>query len=220
MIPERFSVDVSMRMLMLLDACEPVARERDLTTSFALMAAMPLLIIPFERTNVDERGRAKSDLNDVVRDTPFFTEFSALLRRPFHSTFVAGPGRPDSWRFLELATTDIDHISAWRDSLGRHPFAPGAINEIKSQPVHVVLATLRHALAHANVVYLSEEGREEPGRRATHLAFVSRARRFSRGGAPTYRVVVVEETAFVDFLRTWAEWLRGVGMSTSLRVAA
>ncbi len=51
MTPERFCTEVPRRMRRLLDAMYPVAQQQDLTTSFTLMVAMPLLMIPLERTD-------------------------------------------------------------------------------------------------------------------------------------------------------------------------
>ena len=93
---------------------------------------------------------------------------------------------------------------------------PGARNNIKEQTVENVLMTVRHALAHGNVVYLNEVGDEAPGRRVTHMAFVASG----RDGSTAYRAVIVEELAFVDFLKMWADWLARYNIDSTLRQAA
>ena len=200
-------------MRRLLDAMYPVAHEQDLTTSFTLMVAMPLLMIPLERT-ATYRGEPTNAISDVDTAQPFVRALRKLKRDLFWEAFLHDPDLLHRWRFTEIVRR-IDHPSQWRDSLDRHPMRPGARNDIKEQTVDNVLMTLRHALAHGNVVYLNEEGDEAPGRRVTHMAFVADGR-----GTDAYRVVIVEEVAFVEFLKAWADWLTGYNIDSTLRRAA
>jgi hypothetical protein len=213
MTPERFCTEVPQRMRRLLDAMYPVAKEQDLTTSFTLMVAMPLLMIPLERT-ATYRGDPTNAISDVDTAQPFVRALRQLKRGPFWEAFLRDPDQLRMWRFTEIGNR-IDHPSQWRDSLDQHPMRPGARNDIKKQTVENVLMTLRHALAHGNVVYLNEEGDEAPGRRVTHMAFVADGR-----GTDAYRVVIVEEVAFVEFLKAWADWLARYNTDSSLRRAA
>lgn len=214
MIPERFCTEIPQRMMRLLDAIQPIAQQQDLTTSMALMVAMPLLMIPLERTTT-RRGEPVNAINDVHDARSFVAALRQLKGQPFHKAFLQRPDQLVQWRYLEVAK-NIDHPSEWRDSLDRHPLRRGAQNDIKEQNVENVLLTLRHALAHGNVVYLNEDGYEAPNRRVTHLAFVSEGR--SRVGA--YRVLIVEENAFVEFLKAWAKWVSRFNMDSTLRRAA
>ena len=214
MTPERFCTEIPQRMMSLLDAMLPIALKHDLTTSMALMVAMPLLMIPLERTNT-KRGEPANVINDVRGSSSFVTALRELKNRPFYEAFLPRPEQLILWRYLEIGN-NIDHPSEWRDALDRHPLRPGAQNEIKEQDAENILLTLRHALAHGNVVYLNEDGYEAPGRRVTHLAFVSEGR--PRTNA--YRVLIVEENAFIEFLRTWAQWVSKFNLGTSLRRAA
>jgi hypothetical protein len=200
-------------MRRLLDAMYPVAHEQDLTTSFTLMVAMPLLMIPLERT-ATYRGEPTNAISDVDTAQPFVRALGKLKRSLFWEAFLHDPELLHRWRFTEIVRR-IDHPSQWRDSLGRHPMRPGARNDIKEQTVENVLMTLRHALAHGNVVYLNEEGDEAPGRRVTHMAFVADGR-----ASDAYRVVIVEEVAFIEFMKTWADWLAGYNIDSSLRRVA
>lgn len=213
MIPQRFSTEVPRRMRQLLDAMYPMAEVHDLTTSFTLMVAMPLLMIPLERTAMRRGG--PNAISDVGTATRFVQAMRQLNRSLFWNEFLRNPDELHRWRFTEIARK-IDRPSQWRDSLARHPMEHGARNDIKEQTVENVLLTLRHALAHGNVVYLDEDGSEEPGRRVTHMAFVSDGIRGSSG----YRVVIVEEKAFVEFLKAWADWLANYNIDSSLRRAA
>jgi len=213
MIPERFCTEVPQRMRRLLDAMYPVAHEEDLTTSFTLMVAMPLLMIPLERT-ATKGGDPANAISDVDTAQPLVRALRQLKRGLFWEAFLRDPNLLHRWRFTEIARR-IDHPSQWRDSLDRHPMRPGARNDIKEQTVDNVLMTLRHALAHGNVVYLNEEGDETPGRRVTHMAFVADGR-----GTDAYRVVIVEELAFVEFLKAWVDWLSRYNIDSSMRRAA
>ena len=214
MIPERFCTEIPQRMMRLLDAIQPIAREQDLTTSMALMVAMPLLMIPLERTNT-KHGAPVNAINEVRDAASFVSALRRLKKQPFCAAFLRRPEQQSQWRYLEIEE-NIDHPSEWRDSLNRHPLAPGAQNDINQQDVENILLTLRHALAHGNVVYLNEQGYEVPGRRVTHLAFVSEG----RARADAYRVLIVEENAFIEFLKSWAHWVEGFNMDSSLRRAA
>ena len=211
MIPERFCTEIPRRMMSLLDAMQPIAEQQDLTTSMALMVAMPLLMIPLERTNT-RRGEPVNAINEVRDAASFVSALRRLKRQSFCAAFLKRPEQMSQWRYLEI-DDDIDHPSEWRDSLDRHPLSPGAQNDIREQDVENILLTLRHALAHGNVVYLNEQGCETPGRRVTHLAFVSEG----RSSADAYGVLIVEENAFIDFLRRWAHWVSGFNMDTAIR---
>ena len=210
MTPERFCTEVPQRMRRLLDTMYPIAQEQDLTTSFTLMVAMPLLMIPLERTATRGRDPANA-ISDVETAQPFVRALRQLKSGLFWQAFLRDPDLLHRWRFTEI-TRRIDHPSQWRDSFDRHPMRPGARNDIKEQTVENILMTLRHALAHGNVVYLNEGGEEAPGRRVTHMAFVANGRRPN-----AYRVVIVEEAAFVEFLKAWADWVARFNMDSSLQ---
>ncbi|PIT80537.1 hypothetical protein B9Z41_01005 [Limnohabitans sp. JirII-31] len=200
-------------MLRLLDVMYPIAQEQDLTTSFTLMMAMPLLMIPLERT-ATKGGKPANAISDVDTAQPFVQALHKLKCDLFWEVFLGNPELLHRWRFTEIARR-IDHPSQWRDSLDQHPMRSGARNDIKKQTVENVLLTLRHALAHGNVVYLNDEGEEAPGRRVTHMAFVADGR-----GTDAYRVVIAEEVAFVEFLKAWADWLARYNIDSSLRRVA
>ena len=214
MTPERFCTEVPLRMRRLLDVMYPMAEQHELTTSFTLMIAMPLLMIPLERT-ATRGGDPANAINDVQISQSFVQALLLLKRSLFWVEFLQDPQLLRRWRFTDIRRR-IDQPSQWRDSLDRHPMRPGARNDIKEQTVENVLMTVRHALAHGNVVYLNEDGNEAPGRPVTHMAFVAKGRNAS---AP-YRVVIVEELAFVDFLKAWADWLARQNIDSTLRQAA
>ena len=214
MIPERFCTEVPQRMRRLLDVMHPTAKKEDLTASFTLMVAMPLLMIPLERT-MARRGEPVNVINDVDEARSFVAALNSRKRELFCEAFLKNPDQLHDWRYVEIVRK-IDRPSEWRDTLDRHPMQAGAHNDIKEQDVENVLLTLRHALAHGNVVYLNEDGDEAPGRRVTHLAFVSEP----RSGSDGYRVLIVEENAFVEFLKAWADWVAGFNVDSSLRSAA
>ncbi len=219
MTPERFCTQIPLRMRSLIDAMEPIAREKDLLTSFALMAAMPVLVIPLER--VARKGaKGRNEINDLRVVPGFAREWEQKRQEKFVDAFV--PNREDrsNWRYLVLPRDQIERPSNWRDSLGRHPMQPGAINEIVDQDVENVLMVMRHGLAHGSIVYLDQEGNESPSRRVTHLGFVARAQGEDRGRATSFRVLIVEEEAFLSFLKGWTDWIGGYEVASSLATSA
>lgn len=213
MTPERFCTEVPQRVSKLLDAMYPMAQQQGLTTSFILMVAMPLLMIPLERAKTHD-GQPANAISDANTAQPFVRELRNLKRSLFFESFLKNPELLNHWKYTEIFKR-IDKPSQWRDSLGRHPMWPGARNDIKEQTVDNVLLTMRHALAHGNVIYLNEEGNEAPGRRVTHMAFVADGRY-----TDAYRVIIVEEMTFVKFLRGWASWLSQYNINSSMLRAA
>lgn len=213
MVPERFCTQIPLRMRSLLDAMEPLAREKDLLTSFALMAAMPVLIIPLERVAIKKEGGAANEINDVGAAPRFAADWQLKKREKFVSAFLPRREEWSKWRYLELPKKDIEHPREWKDRLGRHPMQAGAINELKSQSVENVLLVMRHGLAHGSVVYLDENGYESPFRKVTHLGFVTRSR---SNLTENYRVLIVEEEAFLSFLKSWTDWISGYEIATTL----
>jgi hypothetical protein len=213
LIPERFSVDVCDRLLQLLDLLEPIAEHEDIRTTFLLMAAMPLLVIPLERTGTTPKGAAKTDVSDADRDPYFSTALGKELAQPFAQLMLGEAKDLQRWRSSVLDKPErLDNPASWTDVLGRHPLSDGAVNDILDLTAREVWQVLRNALAHANVVYLDERGYEDPSRRVTHLGFVSRLDR----KAPSYRVIIVEENAFSSFLRAVAALIRDTGLGTTL----
>jgi hypothetical protein len=91
LIPERFSVDVCDRLLQLVNLLEPVAEHEDVRTTFLLMAAMPLLVIPLERTGTTPKGAAKTDVSDVDRDPYFSAALGKELAKPFAQLMLSEP---------------------------------------------------------------------------------------------------------------------------------
>ena len=219
MIPERFCTQIPQRMRSLIDAMEPIARDKDLLTSFALMAAMPVLIIPLERV-AKRGGNGRNEINDLDVAPQFARAWGRKCREKFVDAFV--PDREDrsKWRYLELPRDQIEQPSSWRDPLDRHPMHAGALNRIIDQDVMNVLMVLRHGLAHGSVVYLDEDGNESPFRRVTHLAFVAREKDEDRGRATSFRVLIVEQEAFLSFLKRWTDWIGGYEVASTLRTRA
>ena len=114
MIPERFCTQIPQRMRSLIDAMKPVARERDLLTSFALMAAMPILIIPLER--VAKKGATGSnEINDLDVAPRFARDWQQKRRGKFIDAFVADREERFKWRYLELPRDQIEQPGNWRD---------------------------------------------------------------------------------------------------------
>lgn len=200
MIPHRFATEYPERCLHLLDAFESIAQERDLYGTFSVMLAASILIIPWERAN----GRhpltqeQEGDLNAGLRRL----ERRRWLAAEFWQDTPAG-----DWRFSRIMG-DPNDVRAWKDEEGRPSFSPEA-NTVGRRRVGEVFRVLRNALAHGNIVYLDERGRETAGARVQHIAFLSRYEEApeQREAAETYRVVTVREMDFLPFVRAWAFWV-------------
>ncbi len=221
MIPERFSTEIPQRMRSLLDALEPIARQQDLLTSFTLMAAMPILIIPLERIAKNKVG-PRNEINDVKKARNFSSAWTEVKFKKFTNEFLPSREERPRWRYLIIPKTQIDNPISWRDSLGRHPIQPGAINEIETQDVENILTVMRNALAHGSIVFLDEKGEEKPKRKVTFIAFVSRVQGQERSSVDSFRVLIVDEESFLTFLKRWTEWISKFEMPSSLsrRIAA
>ena len=221
MIPERFSTEIPQRMRSLLDALEPIARQQDLLTSFTLMAAMPILIIPLERIAKNRVG-PRNEINDVKKARNFSSAWTEVKFKKFTNVFLPSREERPRWRYLIIPKTQIDNPTSWRDSLGRHPIQPGAINEIETQDVENILTVMRNALAHGSIVFLDEKGEEKPKRKVTFIAFVSRVQGQERSSVDSFRVLIVDEESFLTFLKRWTEWISKFEMPSSLsrRIAA
>ena len=81
----------------------------------------------------------------------------------------------------------------WRDAAGVHP-----IKSQEEKDGNTVLRTIRHALAHGNVVYLDKDGHEVPGNMVRYLACLSK-----HESGDGHRVVIFEEESFLSFLKAW-----------------
>jgi hypothetical protein len=108
MTPERFCTEVPQRMRRLLDAMYPVAHEQGLTTSFTLMVAMPLLMIPLERTAT--RGRTPANaISDVNTARSFVQALQGLKQSLFWVEFLQNPELLRKWRSPRSSETLIAH---------------------------------------------------------------------------------------------------------------
>jgi len=199
-VPSRFVTEYPKRCLALLDAAEPIAREHDLLTSFALLAAASVLVIPYERLkghhpNKQERGSA---LYEALRN---------LERKPWREAPFWAGGEPGHWQFSRIMG-DPNDVAGWRDEANR-PSTSADANSIGKRKSGEVLRVLRNALAHGNVVYLNKDGREAAGTPAHFIAFLSRYEEDAaqRDQSETYRLVAVADEHFLAFLRQWALWL-------------
>lgn len=211
MIPARFSFEYPERCLKIMETSAPLAEEMNLTTTFAVMMAMPLLLVPLERMN------AAHPMGEHVVEPELHRELKRIRNKAFNSTpFWAGQQDKD-WR-LSKVVNSIEDTKGWRNSEGFHPSDPASLNEIQSADAGKVLRVMRNALAHGNIVYLDATGFETTYTPAQKIGFVSRTDGFPWDGR--HRVLVVSEQAFMQFLRAWAKWIGGFHSNSSLALAA
>lgn len=188
MIPQRFVTEYPSRCGQLLDMLEPLARQRNLLGSFALLVASAAFNIPF--------GRITEDNHPLGAPDP---SMSAAIRALEAQPFLDAPfwqGRPPTYFRFACIANDPSYAAGWVDDIGQHPLQSG-----EQDNGYRVLKTIRHALAHGNVVYLNERGHEVPGERVKFLAFLSRNNR-------QHRVAIFDEESFLAFLKAWIAWLQ------------
>jgi hypothetical protein len=200
MIPNRFATEYPERCLQLLEAFEPIAKDRDLFGTFSVMLASSILLVPWERAS--NRHPLKQEHGGGLQ-----TALKALEKQKWLvADFWAGAGHGE-WRFSRIMG-DPNNAYEWRDDSGQPSFSREA-NTVQKRTVSEVFRVLRNALAHGNIIYLDEKGLETEGTRVQHIAFLSRYEESEeeRAAAETYRLVTVREADFLSFVRAWAQWV-------------
>ncbi|MBB5704115.1 hypothetical protein FHS76_004030 [Ochrobactrum daejeonense] len=213
-VPDRFAIEYPRRALELIGMLEAPARENNLLGSFGLLAASAILTIPFERM------RKSHFLHDDARDADLVKNLKALGKAVFlEAPFWRAP--PDGvWRQSRIVNT-VDEVHGWLDQDGRDPRSEEA-NTIQTRKASEVLRVLRNALAHGNIIYLDKNGQEIAGHQMVYMAFLSRYEETAaqREQAETYRVVITTEEAFLDFVKSWAEWIGSFDLDRRLAAVA
>lgn len=214
-VPDRFAIEYPRRALELIGLLEASAREHNLLGSFGLLAAAAVLTIPFERM------RTSHFLHNEARDADLVKKLKTLEK----SVFLKAPfwrAAPDdgAWRQARIVNT-VDEVHGWLDQGGRDPRLEEA-NTIQTRKASEVLRVLRNALAHGNIIYLDKNGEEIAGHQMVYIAFLSRYEETAaqRAQAETYRVVITTEEAFLQFVKSWAEWIGSLDLDRRLAVAA
>lgn len=205
MIPARFVVEYPERCRQLLEALEPIARQRELLGSFSLLVAAAMFTIPYERL------KARHPLARQDREQPLYEALRRVERQNFLEAEFWQERRPEGWRLGRIMTRP-GSTENWKDEDGVHPMRPDARNTIARRTANDVLRVIRNALAHGNIIYLDESGVERRGARLSHLAFLSRYEETEEQKAvrETYRLVTVTEDAFIEFVKSWASWLESL----------
>jgi hypothetical protein len=218
MIPERFCIDYPSRVLTLLERLSPEAEQLDLSTTFLLSLAMPMLVIPLERL---KSGHLFSDANaDSGPHRALQTLYSATFE---HTPFWIEDDR-ERWRFAYVIR-NLDSPCRWEDEHGSHPLRRPGPSQAASTRLDDIVLTMRNGMSHGTVVYLDEDGDESPHRRVTQIAFLSNVTGSAAeavGALPrgARRLVAVEEDALRRFLYAWCQWLSSFSLSSTLRLAA
>ena len=218
MIPERFCIDYPTRVLMLLERLAPQAVQMDLSTTFIVSLAMPMLVVPFERL------KTGNPFSDAQVDPALHQALEAVKSKPFSETPFWREADRGKWHFAHVVR-NVDNPSNWKDVDEQHPLRRRVPACAAGVPFGDIITTMRHGLSHGCVVYLDENGAETPRRRVTQVAFLANAsggqtmaaQRLPRGAR---RLVAVEEQALRAFLSSWCRWLSHFNLSSSLRLAA
>lgn len=190
MIPHRFVTEYPERCGQLLAMLEPQAREHDLLGSFALLVASAAFNIPFARMTEKNHPAGKPE-------AALFSAIQGLKKVPFVEAPFWGTAKPGFFRYAKIVTNP-ENAAGWADDAGAHP-----LKSTHEKDGNTVLRTIRHALAHGNVVYLDENGNEAPGNKVRYLAFLSK----HESGAG-HRIAIFDEESFLAFLKAWIGWLQ------------
>jgi hypothetical protein len=202
MIPNRFATEYPKRCLQLLEAFEPMARNRDLLGSFSVMLASSILLVPWERAK--NRHPLTQEHGGGLQAGLRRLEKQRWLKADFWQSASIG-----EWRFSRIMGNP-NNVAGWQDDQDRPSFSSEA-NTIGQCQVGKVFLVLRNALAHGNIVYLDQMGLETAGGRVQHIAFLSRydGNAEQQEKDETYRLVVVRENDFLPFVQAWAHWVAG-----------
>jgi hypothetical protein len=189
MIPQRFVTEYPERCGQLLDMLEGPARKADLLGSLGLLVASAAFTIPFGRTTEADHplGKPESALSTAIK---------GLEEQPFSKAPFWRAKKLGFFRYARIVN-DPAYAAGWSDDAGKHPIQ----SEDKATNGYQILKTVRHALAHGNVVYLNEMGHELPGDRVRYLAFLNRHKQ-------RHRVAIFDEESFLGFLKAWIAWLQ------------
>jgi hypothetical protein len=213
-VPDRFAVEYPGRCLQLIDALEGFARDNKLVGSFALLAAAAVLTIPFERMKSAHPLYKEEKDDELTRAIKELAKFK-FLEAPFWQ------GSPGFW-YQTRVVNNINVANDWKDEEGLRPLSDAARNSIDRRKTDEVLRPLRNALAHGNIFYLNGDGHEVAGDEMMYLGFASRYE--DATGEPnqvfTYRLVIVEEEAFFNFVRSWAVWISRLEKKPEVSAAA
>ena len=190
MIPQRFVTEYPERCSLLLEMIEPQARSADLIGSLALLVASAAFTIPFGRITEPAHplGLPEYELSRAIMNL----RRHHFLDAPFWKGY-----RPTFFRYAKIINNP-EFAAGWLNDAGQHP-----INSTEEKDANTVLRTIRHALAHGNVVYLDENGHEEPGQVLRFLAFLSK-----HEDGQSHRAVIFGEEDFLGFLKAWIAWIQ------------
>jgi hypothetical protein len=190
MIPERFVTEYPERCGQLLDMLERPARKADLLGSFALLVASAAFTIPF--------GRIAEKAHPLGRpEEGLFNAIESLKKESFLSARFWAGTKPAFFRYAKIET-DAENSAGWQNARGKHPLKSTQVKD-----ANTVLRTIRHALAHGNIVYLDQDGYDTVGSRLAFLAFLSK-----HESGKGYRVAIFDEETFLAFLKAWIGWLQ------------
>ena len=113
MIPERFCIEYPTRVLCLLENLAEQAAAMDLSTTFIVSLAMPMLVIPLERLKSGHK------FSDARVDSRLHREFEDVKRKAFGETPFWHGSDQGRWRFAYVVE-NVDRPDHWRD-LGLRP---------------------------------------------------------------------------------------------------
>lgn len=223
-IPANYSHELPERCLHLIDALLPSVESISfpgqenigpLTTTFLLAMATPIVLLPIERVERHRESETEGYVDDRAH-APQWAEAvnEALGGRPVRKSPFFEIGK---WRLARLPHQAGQNLAR---------YFPAALSEaLSSQQAETDAARMcasewascvRNALAHGGIAYLGANGFQTYGQKAEKLAFISGKYGDDPSTPEQLRVLCIDESDFIAFLRAWVKWLHGTGISYEL----
>jgi hypothetical protein len=178
-IPQHYSLELPRRCLVLIEELWGTAsgvylpQQKQLTTTFLLSMAAPIISLPIERI-----VKSFDQLNNSYVDDRFLnTEIAQAVRDIYERAKIGELSffRTGAWSFAEYSksTEPINIAKHFPAELANELAADGAFKRAKEMDFRQWVNCLRNALAHGGIAFLDENGHQTFGDSAKMYAFVS-----------------------------------------------
>lgn len=185
---ENFTVDLPKRIAELDSQFRGIASDMNLDVSYTLMKLVASFLLPYERIE-GTSGARRVD----VKDSQSIRKYLELDKRYHESAYCSSI---DHWASIDVDDFSSGPQAAW---LGKE----SSLNS----PVHKVLKTIRHSIAHSNLFFGGEQKIE-------HVYLGSRKEINSETNK--YRVLRCTVAGLQHFVDVWISNLQRLRVSSSL----
>lgn len=223
-IPANYSRELPERCLYLIEQLLPQVEQTflpgqegvgALTTTFLLAMATPIIVLPIERVERHRAAVAEGYVDDRALSPELALAVDAALGgKPVRKSLFFETGK---WRLARISHQLGQNLARnFPHDLSEILSAQQAETAASAMCASEWASCVRNALAHGGIAYLDANGHQTYGQRAEKLAFISGR----YGSDPTtpeqLRVLSIDESSFLAFLRKWVAWLSDTGLSFEL----